>query len=84
MHIFTDAESEHIFVRADERRETRATTGTDNLLKKRNNHEFRNSFFSSRVIGEWNSLPNAVEEAKSATIFKRLYRRHCKGTVAPT
>ena len=82
--MVNDAESEQIFVRADGRRETRATTGTDNLLKKRNNHEFRNSFFSSRVIGEWNSLPNAVKEAKSATIFKRLYRCHCEGTVAPT
>ena len=82
--MVNDAESEQIFVRADGRRETRATTGTDNLLKKRNNHEYRNSFFSSRVIGEWNSLPNAVKEAKSATIFKRLYRCHCEGTVAPT
>ena len=50
---------------------------------KRCNHEFRKRFFISRVIEEWNSLPNEVKEANSATIFKRLYRCHRVGTVAP-
>ena len=31
--MVNDADSEQIFVRADERREARVTTGTDNLLK---------------------------------------------------
>ena len=75
---------EEFCTRADERRLTRANAGKDNLLKRRCNHEFRNRFFSSRVIDEWNGLPNEVKEANSATIFKRLYRRHRVGTVAPS
>ena len=54
------------------------------LLKRRCNHEFRNRFVSSRVIEEWNGLPNEVKEANSATILKRPYRRHRMGTVAPS
>ena len=78
-----DENCEKFLVRADERRETRLTVGTDNLLKKRNNHKYRNNFFSQRGVGEWNSLPNTVKEAKTANIFKRLYRHHHVGTVAP-
>ena len=81
--LVNDAGSEQFFRRADERRVTRATTGTDNLVKGRSNHEFRANFFSSRVIEDWNNLPNAVKEATSAERFKRQYRRHQVGTVAP-
>ena len=59
-----------IFVRADIRRETRATAGTGNLLKK---GAFISNFFSTRVIVEWNRLPNEVKEAGTAKNFKRLY-----------
>ena len=80
---------QQIVERADARRGTRATAGTDNLLKKRCLHEFRSNFFSTRVINEWNSLPNKTKEATTAKIFKRLYtvytvhRHHRAGTVAP-
>ena len=80
----TDKNTDQFLVRAEARRETRATVGTANLMKKRNNHEYRNNFFSLRVVREWNSLPNAEKEAKTAKIFKLLYKRHCVGTVAPT
>ena len=74
---------EQIFERANVRRGTRATAGTDNLLKKRCLHEFRSNFFSTRVIHEWNGLPNEVNEAATAKIFKRRYRNHRAGTVTP-
>ena len=74
---------EQIFERANVRRGTRATAGTDNLLKKRCLHEFRSNFFSTRVIHEWNGLPNEVKEAATAKIFKRRYRNHRAGTVTP-
>ena len=74
---------EQIFERANVRRGTRATAGTDNLLKKRCLHEFRSNFFSTRVIHEWNGLPNEVKEADTAKIFKRRYRNHRAGTVTP-
>ena len=60
--LLNSESGEHIFERADIRRETRA----DNLLKKRSIHEFRSNFYSMRVIGDWNSLPNAVKEAGTA------------------
>ena len=44
---------------------------------------FISNFFSTRVIVEWNRLPNEVKEAGTAKNFKRLYRRHCVGTVTP-
>ena len=74
---------EQIFERANVRRGTRATAGTDNLLKKRCLHEFRSNFFSTRVIHERNGLPNEVKEAATAKIFKRRYRNHRAGTVTP-
>ena len=74
---------EQIFERADARRGTRATVGTDNLLKKRCLHEFRSNFFSTRVINEWNGLPNEVKEATTAKIFKSWYRHQRVGTVTP-
>ena len=60
--LLNSESGEHIFERADIRRETRA----DNLLKKRSIHEFRSNFYSMRAIGDWNSLPNAVKEAGTA------------------
>ena len=35
------------------------------------------------MIDDWNKLPNNVKEAASAGNFKRQYRRHLEGTVAP-
>ena len=68
--LLNSESAEHIFERADIRRETRATAGTDNLLKKRSFHEFRSNFFRTRVIGDWNSLPNAVKKAGTAKTLK--------------
>ena len=82
-NLLNSESGKNIFERADIRREMRATAGTDNLLKKRSFHEFRNNFFSTRVIGDWNSLPNEVKEAGTAKNFKSLYRRHRKSTVTP-
>ena len=76
--------SEEWFSRADTRRPTNNTSGRDNLIKKRGQHEYRTNFFSIRVTEDWNELPDNVKSAKSVQIFKRLYRRHREGTVAPT
>ena len=81
--LLNSESGEQIFKRADIRRGTRATAGRDNLLKKRSFHEIRSNFFSSRVIGECNGLPNKVKEAGTAKNSKSLYRRHCVGTVTP-
>ena len=81
--LVNDESSEQFFLRTDGRRATRATTGTDNLVKGRSNHEYRANFFSTRVIDDWNKLPNKVKEAATAENFKRQYRRHLEGTVAP-
>ena len=81
--LVNDESSEQFFLRADGRRATRATTGTGNLVKDRSSHEFRSNFFSSREIDDWKKLPNNVKEAATAGNFKRQYRRHLVGTVAP-
>ena len=52
-------------------------------MKKRSHREFRKNFFTVRITDEWNSLPDSVKEARNVTCFKRLYRRHTAGTVAP-
>ena len=70
-------------MRADTRRATRAAGGKDNIVKSRSSHEFRANFFSNRVVDEWNQLPDTIKGAQSAAQFKRLYRRHQEGTVAP-
>jgi len=75
--------SETMFVRADTRRPTRERSGKDNLLTRRYQHEYRRNFFSVRVIEEWNALPDRVKEAGTTVQFRRLYRRHAEGTVAP-
>ena len=79
----SDSDSDLKLLRADTRRATRATAGRDNLLSERCGHEYRNRFFTVRVTKEWNNLPDPVKEAGSAAEFKRLYRRHQEGTVAP-
>jgi len=82
-NIDTD-NSDTMFQRADTRRPTRDRSGKDNLLLKRSQHEFRKNFFSNRVICEWNALPDKIKEAGSIGQFKRLYRRHAEGMVAPS
>ena len=81
--LINESDSDLKLLRADTRRATRATAGRDNLLSERCGHEYRNRFFTVRVTKEWNNLPDPVKEAGSAAEFKRLYRRHREGTVAP-
>ena len=45
--LLNSESGEHIFERADMRRETRVTAGTDNLLKKKRFHELRSNYFST-------------------------------------
>ena len=78
-----DIVSDGILERAAARPLTRQNIGLDNLVKKRSHHEFRKNFFTVRITDEWNSLPDSVKEARNITCFKRLYRRHTAGTVAP-
>ena len=75
--------SDQWFERANNRRATRNNTVRHNLVPKQGRHEFRRNFFSSRVIVTWNSLPEAVRDAPTVSNFKRQYRRHLEGTVAP-
>ena len=75
--------SELWFERADSRRVTRNNAVRHNLVPKRDQHEFRRNFFSSRVVEHWNRLPEEVRDAPTVSSFKRLYRRHAEGTVAP-
>ncbi len=53
---------------------TRSTSGLDNLVKPRSEHEYRRHFFSQRVVDERNSLPNHVKEARKVPCFRRFYR----------
>jgi len=44
-----------------------------NKLKLQNqsfNHNFRNFFFSARIINIWNSLPNYIVDVQSIDVFK--------------
>ena len=75
--------SELWFERADSRRVMRNNAVRHNLVPKRDQHEFRRNFFSSRVVEHWNRLPEEVRDAPTVSSFKRLYRRHTEGTVAP-
>ncbi len=52
---------------------TRGTSGLDNLVKPRSEHEYRRHFFSQRVADDWNSLPDHVKQARNVPCFKRLY-----------
>jgi hypothetical protein len=56
-------------------RGTRGTSGLDNLVKPRSEHEYRRHFYSQRVIDDWKTLPDHVKEAQNVPFFKRLYRR---------
>jgi hypothetical protein len=43
---------------------------------------YRREFFSLRVPGAWNRLPDNVKEAGSASAFKARYRHNLAGIVA--
>ena len=81
--IMASEDSDQWITRADTRRTTRNTCGLNNIVPMRNNHEYRNNFFSQRVVEEWNSLPDVVKESRTVQMFKRRYWRHTEGTLAP-
>ena len=49
-----------------------------NLVKPRAKHDFRQHFFSHRVVDHWNNLPLTVKSAKDVNTFKNLYDAHIK------
>jgi hypothetical protein len=63
--------SEHWFERATNRRTTRMAAVINNLVPRRGNHNYRQGFFSLRVIDMWNHLPDVVKVAQTAAAFKR-------------
>ena len=63
------------FERANSRMPTRNNSARHNLVPRRTHHEYRNNFFSSRVVAQWNSLPTELREARSVSQFKRQYRQ---------
>ena len=49
-----------------------ATRGNDlRIFKTRFKYDLRKFYFTNRVVGDWNSLPNYIITANSASIFKR-------------
>jgi hypothetical protein len=69
---------EQWFERAANRRTTRKADGTNNLVPKRGNYDYRRGFFSLRVIDTWNRLPDAVKVAQTAAAFKRQNCQHLR------
>ena len=49
------------------------------LEKKQCRNNIRQSFFSQRIIGEWNKLPEEVVAAKSVNTFKNRLDQWRKG-----
>ena len=41
-----------------------------NLSAEKSSLDLRKHFFSNRVVADWNSLPQATQEAKSLAVFK--------------
>jgi hypothetical protein len=55
-------------------RQTRLSNYRDNLVRtKISRTELRNNFFSQRVIGPWNDLPDTVKESTTVECFKSNY-----------
>ena len=51
----------------------RATRGHScRLFKQFASREVRQSYFSHRVVNNWNSLPSSIVEAQSTNEFKKL------------
>jgi hypothetical protein len=46
------------------------------LVKNRCRTETRKNFFTNRVVGVWNSLPNSVVTTKNVETFKRRLDKH--------
>ena len=46
--------------------------GQDELMNKRSKIDFRQNFFSNRVVTDWNSLQGNVKDAITLASFKTL------------
>ena len=57
-------------------RDVRSRGNSFKLDIPRTNCNVRRNFFSQRVIGPWNSLPNEVVEVDDVTTFKSRFDRH--------
>ena len=49
---------------------TRAAAGYLNVEPPANSGEVRRNFFSQRVVGKWNSLPDGVKKSETVNTFK--------------
>ena len=55
------------------------TRGNSLKLKKQGRNNIRQSFFSQRIISEWNKLPEEVVAAESVSTFKYRLDKWRKG-----
>jgi hypothetical protein len=57
-------------------RETRQASDPWNIRPQAARLEIRKNFFSQRVISPWNQLPLEIKGAKTASMFRSMYRKH--------
>ena len=61
---------------ADGGRSTRAAEALQNIRIPVNQHEFRRNFFSQRVPGPWNRVPDKIKRLETVNAFKNAYKAH--------
>ena len=66
------------------RRETRGSSSPLNIVPNRSRLDIRKHFFSSRVIPDWNNLPNEIKERNSLQSFKNEVKTMLLESGAPT
>ena len=69
---------------ANAERATRSRDGLLNLKPRAARLEVRRNFFSNRVVDSWNQIPSEVKNARTVSMFKRLYKAHRVAQAAPT
>ena len=67
---------------ADGGRLTRMTADPDNLKIPAARLDVRRNFFSQRVPEQWNKIPPALKQAKTAAAFRFGYREHRRAAMA--
>ena len=75
--LLNESDSDIEIRRADTRRTTRLAAARTTFSKKEPTMSSETDFHSESYRG-------LEQTAGSAAVFKRHYRRHCEGTVAPT
>ena len=61
---------------SDSARVTRVAANGLNVKVKNGRLELRRTFFSVRVLSQWNLIPAHLKRIMPAHLFKRAYRRH--------